>query len=280
MIVDRQGWVWCPERKLWIPPVQGGADWPLTEGQLASTLGVGGSGFTSVQGGSPAHTKGSYVELLDPTTHDASALLVLVPNAQDATTQFLLDIAVGGAAAEEDIVTNLATGMVPLGSIFIPVAIPAGSRVSARCQSTVASRYLKLGLVLLAQGFLPSQPPGKMTPYGADLAASRGKQVTAGTPAYTKGAWVELTPSSTGVAQFLVVTITAQYVITYLLDIGIGGAASEQVILADLPAAIFGSRASGYHSIPMQIPAGTRIAARISASTASYGAAVAVYGIG
>lgn len=96
--------------------------------------------------------------------------------------------------------------------------------------------------------------------------------VTASTSAHTKGAWVELIASTSAAADC--VQIAAQAVSTSntntatLLDIGIGAAGAETAIVQNV--AIGGAAAFAQNdersfrvSVPVYVPAGSRVAARI-----------------
>ena len=110
---------------------------------------------------------------------------------------------------------------------------------------------------------------------GLDLANVTGTTITANGSADTKGSWVELESAagntfSTG---FLYVMTSDRGGTnnTYLIDIGIGGASSEQVIINNLyshtTSVTTSSGSSNLYMFPISIPSGTRISARLQSST-------------
>ena len=102
------------------------------------------SGGLSVDPGTTADTKGAYVEFSASTAYPIKWLAIgFGHNATgiSATTQWLLDIAVGAGGSEQDILSNLylcsGTTAVEHPTLFFPVNIPAGSRLASRLQCSV-----------------------------------------------------------------------------------------------------------------------------------------------
>jgi len=109
--------------------------------------------------------------------------------------------------------------------------------------------------------------------------------VTANSSAHTKGAWTELIASTTAVSDVLdvmVLGVASNTVDTRtLLDIGVGAAGSETVIVPNV--AVGGAQAFATNDnalcfrVPVRIPSGSRVAARIqSVVTGGKTASVAV----
>jgi len=119
---------------------------------------------------------------------------------------------------------------------------------------------------------LPSAPQFSLyqTNWAATPNASPGTAVTHGATPHTKAAWVQLIASTSFAASFVVITVAGNNASGAasgtLLDIGIGAASSEQVIIPNLAAGYVGTmaQASGVRSymFPLYIPSGVRIAAR------------------
>lgn len=109
---------------------------------LATTRG------TTIDGGVTANAKGAYVQLSASTECDVSEIIIATGGtgtAAAAGAHFLVDLAIGAGGSEQIILPNLwfrvgsaSSGFSPLPEVVgpLPVAIPAGSRVSARCQSS------------------------------------------------------------------------------------------------------------------------------------------------
>lgn len=259
------------------------ADWALIEGQRSETAGTvsATSISTAITAGS-ANTKGSYAQLIASTGFDAKAILLQVGETTFGTTSdFYVDLAVGAAASEQIIIPDWFHGRIGNFSdtVFLPISIPAGSRLAARNQSNTASATVNINVVLLAQGFLPSQPLSQMTTYGL-AATTRGTAVDGGASANTKGAWAEVTSSTTSPIRMLYMNfsggrITRSGTSNFLFDIGIGAGGSETVLIADLQ-----TRADSNTDfpvpfmmgpIPVNIPAGTRVALRTQCSVNTAG---------
>lgn len=99
---------------------------------------------------------------------------------------------------------------------------------------------------------------------GADTGNSRGTAVVPGGTVHTKGSWVQLIASTSFAADGIVVkaAIVLVAVGQHLTDIGIGAAASEQVLLPDLFSQWATLPSPALYVLPIRIPAGTRISAR------------------
>lgn len=105
----------------------------------------------------------------------------------------------------------------------------------------------------------------------ADTTASGGITVASGATANTMGSWVQLLAASTRDAyglQLIMRSAVAQSATNndYLLDVGIGGSGSEQVILPYINAG--GATVGRRYFFPIYIPAGSRIAVRSQRSVA------------
>lgn len=112
---------------------------------------------------------------------------------------------------------------------------------------------------------------GKTETIGDVAATSRGTVITSSGTANTKGAYTEFVASSEFDASgILIVTTRGIAGSLYLLDLAIGAASSEQVIVENVMYD-FGTSAIEGQSlyIPIGIPQGSRIALRIQASTIS-----------
>lgn len=117
---------------------------------------------------------------------------------------------------------------------------------------------------------------------GVVLSGCTGTTVTANASAHTKGAsYTELIASSAATADAITVYVhTASVIGQYLLDIAIGGAGTETVLISNL---MFhgGIMANSSHAVlkatfPLRIAAGTRISARCQCGTGAATMAVSV----
>ena len=271
-------------------------DWGASGGALSATIGqtaASSTGTTLTAGGS-ANTKGAWAQLSAATPIDATGIIVVLGGAVD-NGDFLVDIGIGASGVETIIVPDVLhcgrahdfNGYYPF-----PICVPRGSRVVARCQATGASLTLAAQVILLSGGF--STPPGggRVAAYGTAAADSGGTQVTPSTNANEKGAWSELVGSTGGRARQILVSFgnmdnNVRTSAGWLIDVGIGPAGQEHIILADLNLAV---DAVGdlivppvLGPFPITVPAGSRIAARAQCSITNATDKlfdIAVYGVG
>lgn len=254
-------------------------DWSMLEGQRVDTVGevLGTTLGTTVTAGA-VNTKGGWAQLVAATSYDASGLMVFIGN-KSGNLDYLVDIGVGAAASEQVIVPNLVAGFLQAWAInvyYIPVPIPAGTRVAARCQCTTGTFSLGVTISLLSQGFMPSSPLGRVTAYGAATADSGGVSIDPGGVAHTKNTYSQINGVTANPIRALLIGIgnqlnAARTGCYWLVDIAIGAAGSEQIILPDLWIAV---HSTGDNIIPsalgpffVDIPAGVRLAARAQCST-------------
>lgn len=224
------------------------------------------------------HTASGWVEVVSATTDRVTALLVRVEGSNlvsggDSST--LVDIGVGGAGSETVLIPYLAAGYHiegPAREFFVPVVVPVGSRLAVRCQSARTTGTMNVSLRgMNAPGHRqpPSAYPTTLA-IGVNAAASRGTVLTEPGSANTMGAWTELTASCPQHLAGLVVQVqgaghNAMHASGVMLDIGVGGAGSETVIVSNV--AYYGNSNEAIYArqpvtFAVNIPAGSRIAAR------------------
>ncbi len=110
-------------------------------------------------GGASVNTKGSYVELIASTPRKSSVALLTMGAASTmaANVGFLVDLAIGPSGSEVVVCADLHNRLSPSALSwsqpqFLPLAIPAGVRVAARCQASSASAASRLVGVILHLG--------------------------------------------------------------------------------------------------------------------------------
>lgn len=218
-----------------------------------------------------AHVKGTYTEVVASTAAATTAIIISFPNhTLNSDGRYLIDIATGAAASETIIIPNFiawttdqsgTAGMTTL----LPVSIPAGTRISARCQCSTANSTLDVQVLLLQGG---AATAGTYTQHGVDTASTNGQIITYGS-SNTKTSYTEM---DAGVAS----DIDVLYVLCsprdtnaveqqHLLDIATGGAGSETVLIGDIAFSqnnIDDNDMYVFGPIPVSIPAGTRLAVR------------------
>ena len=241
----------------------------------ATTLGI------TIAPNASAHTKAAtYTTLIASTAQPTAWLLVTVPRVA-TTIEYFVDIAVGAASAETVIVANLAVSLNSALALtgwnyLVPVSIPAGTRISARCQSGGASGS---SLYIMVHCFAPMAGGetglGAVETGGANTATTRGAIIDPGGTAHTKSAYSagQLIASTAFPYRWLNVAVFHPEAVgalsTWLVDIGIGSSGAETTIIPNLFTAA-GNTADAtslsVFSFPVSIPAGTRIAARAQCS--------------
>jgi hypothetical protein len=83
-----------------------------------------------------AHVKGAWVEIIASTSANADAIsLLLSVNETNINTASLIDVGIGASGSETAVMENVAVGGHAAYNIYVPLKIPAGSRISLRGQS-------------------------------------------------------------------------------------------------------------------------------------------------
>lgn len=257
------------------------ADFPVVyEGQRIETaVNLAASTGINITANATPNTKGSWTTLLASSAFNASAIIIMVAggnNNQDT----LLDIAIGAAASEQVVCENLfavaGANVKAAGWYYIPIEIPAGTRLSARTQSTTASNILRLSVCLITSGFNSQSPYGRVsTTYGANTADSGGVNIDPGGTINTDGSWIEIIASTSFYHAQLIVCFswqlnTSRTSCTWLVDVAIGAAGSEQVIIPDILIAADGTSDLVWPPVTLpfdvNIPEGSRLAIRARCS--------------
>lgn len=229
------------------------------------------AGRTNVATGA-ADAWGSWVQLIASIARPVEAVNVGWRTAN--MVRSVLQIGIGGSGSEIDILTitlfteqNSSTVLVllqqPLG--LIPVRIPAGSRVSVRIKTSQASHTHVVDLQGVTAS--PLLPVGfsRMEVYGI-IAGPLGTAMNRGSGT-NYGSWVEFVASTTNRVRALAIGLsTARNGEPVLTQVGVGPGGSEQPLFssacqprwADWPV---GGMAT---VMPVDIPAGSRLAMRVS----------------
>jgi hypothetical protein len=259
--------------------------------QLTETVAVGGVSSdipVTLTSGATANTRGSWVQLISSTAADAYGLWLWARGvaAANGDGRCLIDVAVGPSGSELIILPDLNFGAAPSSNtalnrnMFVPIYIPAGSRVAARCQRDTASGTVTIGWMLEEQPAWPGGVGVLGTTYGIDAGNSRGTIITTSTAAY--GAWQQIVASTSAPHAWWWPGIdcggdTTQSNAACFVQLGVGGAGSE-VVLGTWQFRITTSEdmcgPNQPHPIYRQLPAGVRIAARASNASNSLGVAV------
>lgn len=233
---------------------------------------------TSFTTGATAHLEGLYAEVAASLPAAASGVM-FVPTAATAlnatVSSTVLEIGTGAALSE----TVWARGTIGYmnSAIFqypyiFPGALASGTRVAARVRSARTSLALNGVFVFMPVKSVALGAPVVMG--GSTLTTnSRGVDLTAPGSLNVKSAWTEIVASTS--AAFSTLSIFAQGVTGttmnssgVLVDIGIGAAGSETVLIPDFY--LFASSAAEYYSAytprayGVSVPSGSRLSARYS----------------
>lgn len=185
------------------------------------------------------NTKGSWVQIDASTAQDVVGLWIgsLITIGISATdTSMLLDIGIGAAASEAVVVSNIPVGGLAGGAttarmFYLPIHIPAGTRIAGRIQAAITIDIFR-PLVVLEFGGRPGTWGGYTVAetIGVDTATSAP---TTGDLADT--AWDEAVAST--VNSYRAITFhpcmppgAAASGAVMTVDVGVGGAGSEQVL--------------------------------------------------
>ena len=129
-------------------------------------------------------------------------------------------------------------------------------------------------MALLQKAYLGATPLFRDVAWYEDVSAipvdaSSVVTATADTTAHTKGAWIELIASTSGNASYIIIECGVDTNATdtaTLLDIGTGASGSEAGLISNVAvgsAARTSIRAAFAFGVPIKIPSGTRLSARI-----------------
>jgi len=260
-------------------------------GQLTAS-----SNGTLVTAAATAHVKGAWSQLVAATGAEASWIEVYIGSVATAV-DYLIDIGIGAAASEQVIIPNLVagsgTGAAGRSSRFLlPLNIPAGVRVAARCQATTISSTCRVSAQLGSGGWPLESGLQRVTDYGTTTATTQGTTVDPGAVANTKGSWVQLAASTTNPIRALLfgqsnLVQTARTSCQWLFDLGVGAAASEVVVIPNRTVECVSTEDTihpqGSGPFPVNIPAGSRLAVRAQCSITTVtvrNLCPIVYGIG
>lgn len=235
--------------------------------------------LVSVTSGAAATTVGTKVEVDASLSAAIDGINISIGTAtwvSATNTSTLLYIYTGASGSE----VLWATCLIGYGSVDRLIQIPGYMAAGTRVSVAVSSQRLSQSY-LLYFSFLPSDstPTGVPVTYGVTIptTTNRGTSLTVPGSVNTKSAWTQLTASTSATHSALMVSVqyagsTTVVASGVLLDIGIGGAGAETVLIPDL--LVFGSTSElGYYRTPMtynvNIPSGSRLSARFARASAS-----------
>lgn len=258
--------------------------WPLHgDGQRFENAGVisASTNLTELTEPGGINTKSAYTQLIAATAFDASGFFVQVTLQTNVARSYLFDIATGGAGSETVILANVLITIASTAraaTVYIPLAIPAATRLSARYQaSSSVTTDIRLSVLLVGTGWLGGSPFGNSETWGATAADSGGIQVVPGA-ASAEGSYAEIIAATARDVQAILVCVGnsagdyAQANLKQLLEVAVGAAAAEQPLVQDLffiaDTLVDSFSPEFFGPIPCMIPAGSRVACRCQSDAA------------
>ena len=231
-----------------------------------------GSPYTSCTADAAANTKGAWAEMVASTSNAVKGFWVVCLSGI-ASHRMSIDIGTGAAASEVVLIADIhwsngneARGNGPCG--YFPVSIPAGTRIAARVASSTGSNTAAIALHLVE-----GTGGGTCVTYG--VTTNQGVQVDPGATANTKGAYSEITASTSADIAYLAIIIhmdinTAPAGASFGCSLATGGAGSEVDVVEEFT---WSSNAGAdhwtpaCHTFPITIPSGTRLAVAARSTT-------------
>jgi hypothetical protein len=231
------------------------------------------------------HTKGAWTQAEAAIPDGVKGLHCVFYStaAAAANSATLLDIGIGAASSEVVVVADLNVGYKINPSQaswyqYIPLRLPNGVRLATRCQSATASKVPSIHFGWeLDEGILPCRSFGAVDTMGADTATSRGVVLTPNATINTPGAWTQVIASTARAYHALGAMVggageTVLVAQTWMMDIGIGGAGSEVVLIPNIPLRnLSTAEEMGQYKMPgmewlcdVNVPAGSRLSARVN----------------
>jgi hypothetical protein len=235
---------------------------------------------TAVTSSASSNTKGSWAQITSSIPSDVVGVWL---NWQYMDTyRMFMDLSVGSGNSivvnDLYLVTRINMG-VP--GVFLPLALPAGEPLYARVSAASGTKTIYVTAHFVCGSFNTSRAYSRGTTYGATVASTSGVTVDPGAVGDTKGSWTQITASTTNTIRSLLIAVGQGYdtypavygTQEWLFDVGIGAAASEQVLIANLPACSDSSSDTinqhWYGPFDVTIPASTRIAIRCQSDVVS-----------
>lgn len=254
----------------------------------AGALVAGATEGSTITAGGSTHTKGSYTQLIASTSRDAYGMWLFIAHKSGAA-KYLVDIAFGTTVKIANIIIADTSGTVPDAySIFVPLLIPAGTQLQARCQCTSASQTLYVMAMLDSGAPKPLSGGTAYTSYGPLTASTTVAALT--TPGSNN------TPTATydTISASITADINCLFIAHYTglnsanarnaISIAVGAAAAEVDVITNLmtqegSAVDWASPAIlGPFYVP-NIPAGSRLSARYQTNDITQSAPhIAIYG--
>lgn len=254
------------------------ADWPLLRNNLCVDDDTAVNPYVATLTAGSANVKGAWVEVVAALAYSTAGVLLQWKG--NSTNYSLIDVGIGAGGSEVVVLPNI-VGIVSMAdngwnSAFFPLALPAGTRVACRYQAATGGLTTGVKLLFITDNFIGLQPVTRWQDWGTNTGASTGAAVVAGGSAHTKGGYSQLIAATAFTTKWLALMVAwSDTNRNFAIDIAIGAAASEEVVIPDLFS--FNSSAVVV-GLPFSIPGGSRVAARCASQNASSTVLLSVLG--
>lgn len=250
------------------------SNWSISAGTCTETIGAGTGAGTTVTSSSSPNTKGSYATIGTAGFQYSSFLLCIGNN---SASRYRIDIAINTGGSDQIVVQDLYLDCTSSSSIAgnnyqIPVKIPSGASVKARCQAVVfGGQTLSILIVGFAQDF-PGMPGFSGLLTGTDFTDTDPANAVTQT-GQTFTAWTTIAASTASRASGLLIYPssagdTSRTVSRVLIQIAKGGAGAEVTVASFLSGQISTAIAPAVAGVFVaDIPAGSRLSFRCQCSS-------------
>jgi len=238
------------------------------------------AGIVLNPGGTINTKPATYTELIASTAGDAVMMQVAIASDSNvsSTTQALIDIAVGAASSEVNILDNIKyysddSQLANLYMFYIYIPIASGSRISARMQASTTTALAVISVTLFSSNFTVSS---SVTTYGADTSTSRGSLIPdpGGTANTLPATWTEITSSLSHDINYIILCFGnnnngGSANAEFLYQLGTGAASSEVVAVDGIIVRSSSAEHIGpvFLVVPIVASSGTRIAIRCQSNS-------------
>jgi hypothetical protein len=232
---------------------------------------------TTITASGTINTKGSWTQMVASAPFDVDSILLTFEGPGTGQHAEMVDIGVGAGGSETVVVSNIFlqtfTANLFYGWVYIPFHCPAGTRIAMRSQSDVASTATYWKMQMVKAGFFSGRTFQSPVTYGATTASTSGAVVTAGT-SNAKGSYTQLTASTTAPIRLLMLCFGQGGVtvgpMDFGFDIAVGAGGSEVVVIPDISVWLTNTNGDilpSFLVLPVDIPAGTRLSARVKCTS-------------
>lgn len=211
-----------------------GPNFGVMQNNLGATPGASTPG-SAVTSNASANQKGIWAQLIASANYDVFGISLMICNTftGGAANHFLVDIGVGANPNETVIVPDILCGAMGAGTgglypMFLPIFIPKGTRISARCQDGAGSDVANVTVFLHGGG--PTNPPWRCFSRAESIGttssgASSGLAHTAGNSG-AESTWTNIGSTTAHTLEAIMPmvqsdTVTVVNALAYHLELGI-----------------------------------------------------------